>query len=179
MVEIDRRKAVGMILGMGAVSTFSASAAAQDMPKGFLTPNIDNMSDSTRNRIADILMKQRLNPYPSWYKRASGPNPDPEYSEFWAEARPADVGMFLDKGGDPQIYQYWKDFEPRQFETGFAEDSFHEITPEFGEACSPDGCRGEAAKQPNTKITVFAAENGKIVEESAFYQDVLKSMRTP
>lgn len=166
MREINRRQ-LGFAIS-GAIALLADKGMAQGASE-LPIPNADAMDSDVRARLERIILKQALNPYPRF---AAGPNPDPDYSEFWTEARPANMSDFLSSGGDPRMVERWDRIPPVQ-NTGFGEDHFHEITPDFGEQCNPDGCNG--AQAANTRLTILAVEDGIMIEDSDFYQEVLKA----
>lgn len=175
-MDISRRDlATGAIAG--ALSVMAGKSSAQDFRKS-LIPDLDAMSPDTRNRLSAIVLQQALNPHPTLLSPSpvEGPNPDPDYMEFWTEARPANLDAYLSEGGDPRLYEYWKLVPPIEAElSGFGEDHFHEITPHFGEMCNPVGCQGEA-RAANTFVTVRAVESGTLIQDTDFYREVLDAL---
>lgn len=161
----------------------SASLAhAEQLPPLNLTPDLGKISPDVRKRLSDIIVKQSLSQKLAtpFLPNASGANPDPDYSEFWVELRPAGGENEISPDLKDALKAYQKSNPAAQVLTnpgdGFGEDTFTEITPDFADMSPPvDDLR--STRKPNVTLGINAIEDGKLITEPNFYKEILKSIQ--
>ena len=166
------RRELGL-LGMSALA--ATSAKAQDSMGTLVQPDISRLSSDTKETLARILVQQSLRNQIS-AGVAEGPNPDPEYLEFWAELRPANNEMdyFRQAVDDGLAPESFLSVSPDIIGAGWSEEGYLEFTPDFTDMYPDAQAQG---KNSNVMINMRAVEGGEMIRDEFFYQDILNSIR--
>ncbi|MBA3448899.1 MAG: hypothetical protein H0T56_15085 [Pseudaminobacter sp.] len=103
---------------------------------------------------------------------AGGPNMDPDYSEFWAEAHPkTKYALQVD---NVDWNEMWAEAIPNQL-ANWSEEMYHDIGPDWSEI-SPLQQAAAKIKDPKANLVVTARWPK---ENEAFYRELFKSLKMP
>lgn len=184
MPTINRRE-LGLLLAAGATTALGAGVTkgvAQDALPAVLP---GTMSPDVQAKIGSFLLKQQMAKQMNIGPLFSGPNPDPDYTEFWAEARPKDPPppppneLVVINPSDPNCppdYNPYANFKQIYANTpSWSEEGYFEITPDFADMYPPMPPSTDSTAS-NSFFTMNFVDRGKVVTDPSFYQNLLRGL---
>lgn len=181
MTDIVNRRQLGLMLAAGvtSLSAGSVEATAEELA---VNAGTGAMSGDVQAKIMGFLLKQQMARQAN-VGPVSGPNPDPEYWEFWAEARPKDPppppteAELIPDPNCPPASNPWAGFKQLYQQTpSWSEDAFFEIKPDFADMYPPLPPTGGDGPDSNSIFTMNLVQNGQPITDPEFYRGILRSL---